>query len=79
MRASEQTHIQQKSRDIQAYINESIPSLPEIAVGDGTDSSTELCLNLWRAGDHQIDQFALDDDNVRLDQLVIAILISPVA
>jgi hypothetical protein len=61
------------------YINQSIPPLPEVTVGDHTNGLTQLALNAWGNRDHQGDQLALESSNFILLQLVISIFIGPVA
>jgi hypothetical protein len=61
------------------YIDKSIPSLPEITVGDHTDSLAQLSLNRGRDRDHQIDQLALDCFHLVLRKFPLSIFVSPVA
>lgn len=61
------------------YIDKCIPSLPEITVGNHTDSFAQLSLNRGRDRDHQIDQFALDCFHLVLRKFPLSIFVSPVA
>lgn len=60
------------------YVNKSIPSLPEITVGDHADSLTQLSLNRGRDRDHQVDQLALNCFDFILRQLPVSIFVGPV-
>lgn len=61
------------------YVNKSIPSLPEVTVGDHADSLAQLSLDRGRDRDHQIDQLTLDCFHLILRQFPLSIFISPVA
>jgi hypothetical protein len=61
------------------YINKSVPSLPEITIGDHADSLAQLTLNRGRDRDHQVDQLALDCFHFILRQLPVSIFVGPVA
>lgn len=61
------------------YIDKSIPSLPEITVGDHTDGLTKLRLNSRRHRKHQGNQLTLDGCDLSLWKLVVSIFIDPLA
>lgn len=61
------------------YIYQSIPTLPEITVGNHTDRLTKLGSDRRRNRNHQSDQLTLDGRNLIQRQLVFAIFICPAA
>jgi hypothetical protein len=56
-----------------------LPALPEVTIGDHTNGFTKLALNARRDRDHQGDQLALEGLHLLALQLVVSILIGPVA
>ena len=56
-------------------IDERIPVLIEIAIGDHTDSIAELCLERRRHLDHESNELALDCRNFVSGELVVAIFV----
>lgn len=61
------------------YIHQSIPSLPEVTVRDRADGFAQLTLDARGDRDHQADQLPLDGRNLLERQLVVPILVGPVA
>lgn len=57
------------------YINQCIPSLPEITVCNDTDSLTQLYLQCSWETDHQSDNFLLDGGDIAGLESVVSILI----
>jgi hypothetical protein len=64
---------------VSTYIHKGIPALPEVTVGDHTDGIAQLRLDTGRHSDHQADQLALDGRNLLQRELVVSILVCPVA
>ena len=60
-------------------VDQSVPSHPEVAVGNGADGFTKLCLQVGRDRDHEPNKLAFNGGDLVLGQLVIAILVHPVA
>lgn len=57
------------------YINECIPSFPEITVRDHTDCVTELVLNVWRHRHHEPDELLFDRDDLILRESMVSIFV----
>lgn len=65
--------------EVAAYIDQCVPSLPEITIRNHTDGITQLRLNARRTRNHQRDDLPLDRNDLILRQLVISFLVCPVA
>lgn len=57
------------------YIDESIPTLPEVWIRNQTDRFPELCLYRWRHSYHKPNKLILDRNYCWLRELVAAFLI----
>lgn len=61
------------------YVHQGIPSLPKVTIRDRADGFTQLALDARGYRDHQTDQLPLDGRNLVERQLVVPILVGPVA
>lgn len=58
-------------------VDQSIPTLPEIRVGDDADGLSQLGLDGGRHRDHEANNLTLDGGDLVLRKLVVAILVGP--
>ena len=56
-------------------IHQGVPSLPKVAVRYNTNGVSQLILDIWRHGDHEPNELALDSSDLISRQLVVSIFV----
>lgn len=60
-------------------VDQSVPALPEVRVGNDADGLSKLSLDGRRHRDHEADNLTLDSSHLILRELVVSIFVGPAA